>query len=271
MDVGHFGVASQEEIHRKGADSAVGSFRQYLVVPSTASTRAWSSPLETPYHHLEGKLLINRQDSHVVPEGAQLRICFIGDSFVQGIGDPEYRGWVGRVLEATGGGITAFNLGIRRNTSEDVLRRCRQEILARSVPGADNRLVISCGSNDTLEEDGKIRVDPSDSLHNLAAILDQCRHSGIAPLVVGPPPVIDAGDDHLLRTSSLAGEMGTLCFSRGVPFIGTTLKLARDRVWIEEVRAGDGAHPGSGGYRRMADLILSDCWHRWIAHPCGQM
>ncbi|MGI5328303.1 hypothetical protein [Actinomadura nitritigenes] len=88
---------------------------------------------------------------------------------------------------------------------------------------------------------------------------------------MGPPPVIDAGDDHLLRTSSLAGEMETLCFSRGVPFIGTTLQLARDRVWTEEVRAGDGAHPGSGGYRRMADLILSDCWHRWIAHPCGQM
>ncbi|KAB2383696.1 G-D-S-L family lipolytic protein [Actinomadura montaniterrae] len=214
---------------------------------------------------------MTRQYSHGTPQSAQLRICFIGDSFVQGIGDPEYRGWVGRVLQATGDGITAFNLGVRRNTFQDVLRRCRREILARAVPDADNRLVISCGSNDTLEEDGEIRVDPSDSLHDLAAVLDQCRHSGIAPLVVGPPPVIDAGADHLLRTSSLASEMATLCLSRGVPFIDTTLKLARDPVWVEEAMAGDGAHPGSGGYRRMADLVLADCWHQWIAHPRGHL
>lgn len=65
-----------------------------------------------------------------------LRICFIGDSFVQGIGDPEYRGWVGRVLTATDPGITAFNLGIRRNTSTDVLRRCWREVEPRVLPGS---------------------------------------------------------------------------------------------------------------------------------------
>ena len=77
-------------------------------------------------------------------------MCFIGDSFVQGIGDPEYRGWVGRVLAATRDDVTAFNLGIRRNTSEDVLRRCWHEVLPRTLPEADNRLVISFGSNDAL-------------------------------------------------------------------------------------------------------------------------
>lgn len=213
--------------------------------------------------------MITGQYSHVAPQGAPLRICFVGDSFVQGIGDPEYRGWVGRVLEATGVGITAFNLGIRRNTSDDVLRRFLQEVLPRTLPDADNRLVVSCGSNDTLEEEGKIRVDPSEGLRNLASILEQCLHHRITPLVVGPPPVIDAGAGHLLRTSNLADEMAALCLSRRVRFIGTTVELAHDPVWIEEVEAGDGAHPGSGGYRRMADLILADCWHQWIAHPSG--
>lgn len=93
-----------------------------------------------------------------------MRICFVGDSFIQGIGDPEYRGWVGRVLAATGGDITAFNLGIRRNTSEDVLRRCWHEVLPRTLPAADNRLVISFGSNDTIHEDGTVRVEPAVSV-----------------------------------------------------------------------------------------------------------
>lgn len=195
-----------------------------------------------------------------------IRVCFIGDSFVQGIGDPEHRGWVGRVLEATGTDITAFNLGIRRDTSEDVLRRCWREVLPRTLPGADNRLVVSFGSNDTVREDGAVRVAPARCLDNLASILDQARRRAVTPLVVGPPPVVDAGEEHLRRTARLADEMAALCRSHRVPFVRTTLALAQDPVWTREAMAGDGAHPGSGGYRRLADLVLADQWHQWLAH-----
>lgn len=203
---------------------------------------------------------VGRMSTHI-------RICFIGDSFVQGIGDPEYRGWVGRVLQATEGDITAFNLGIRRDTSEDVLRRCRQEIGPRTLPGVDNRLVVSFGSNDASEENGKVRVDPARCLDNLATILDEARPRDIASLVVGPPPVIDAGERHLRRLSELADEMAALCRSQSVPFIATTQDLADDPTWTQEAMAGDGAHPGSGGYQKLADIILAGDWHEWIAHP----
>ncbi|CAM5496814.1 MULTISPECIES: GDSL-type esterase/lipase family protein [Streptomyces] len=194
-----------------------------------------------------------------------IRICFIGDSFVQGVGDPEYRGWVGRVLETGGGDITAFNLGIRRNTSEDVVSRCWQEVLPRMLPGADNRLVISFGSNDMVEENGAVRVDPVRCLENLISILDECRRRAVTPLVVGPPPVISAGAEHLERTVKLAEEMNDLCDAQRIPFIATTLRLADNLVWTREVLAGDGAHPSSGGYRQLADLILAGQWQRWIA------
>ncbi|APE35159.1 hypothetical protein BOX37_15735 [Nocardia mangyaensis] len=115
-----------------------------------------------------------------------LRICFVGDSFVQGIGDPEYRGWVGRVLAETGTDITAFNLGIRRNTPDDIRRRCWAEVEPRFLPAE---------------------------------------------------------------------------------FIDITTLLADDPGWAEEARAGDGAHPGSGGYRRLADLVLDGGWREWIARP----
>ncbi|MFE9348552.1 GDSL-type esterase/lipase family protein [Streptomyces olivaceus] len=196
-----------------------------------------------------------------------IRICFIGDSFVQGIGDPEHRGWVGRVLQATRGDITAFNLGIRRNTSEDVLRRCWQQVRPRTLPNVDNRLVISFGSNDTIEEGGRARVDPVRCLDNLAMILDESQHQAIAALAVGPPPVINAGEEHLRRVSKLADEMAALCRSRSVPFIATTHDLANDPSWIQEAVAGDGAHPGSGGYQKLTDIILASQWHEWIAHP----
>ncbi|MFD6396564.1 GDSL-type esterase/lipase family protein [Nocardia sp. NPDC060249] len=196
-----------------------------------------------------------------------LRICFIGDSFVQGIGDPEYRGWVGRVLTATGPGITAFNLGIRRNTSADVLRRCWREVEPRVLPDADNRLVISFGSNDAVVEDGNVRVGRAECLDNLATLLTESRERAIHPLVVGPPPVVDGGAEHLRRTAELADDMAKLCAAREVPFVATTRQLADDPVWTREVSAGDGAHPGSGGYQRFAELVLETGWHTWITRP----
>ncbi|MFE7717669.1 GDSL-type esterase/lipase family protein [Nocardia rhizosphaerihabitans] len=196
-----------------------------------------------------------------------LRIFFFGDSFVQGIGDPEYRGWVGRVVAETGTGITAFNLGIRRNTSDDVLRRGWTEIEPRLAPDADHRLVVSFGSNDAVEENGVVRVDPDRCLDNLATIVDGARQRAIAPLIVGPPPVIDAGEPHLRRTTALAERMAALCHTHDVPFIATTTTLAEDAIWRAEALAGDGAHPSSGGYRRLAEIVLADRWHDWIAQP----
>lgn len=193
-----------------------------------------------------------------------IRVCFIGDSFVQGIGDPECRGWVGRVLQATGADVTGFNLGIRRDTSEDILCRCWQEVGARTLPDADNRLVVSFGSNDMIEEDGRVRVDPARCLANLASILDESGRRGMATLIVGPPPVIDAGEGHLGRVSALADEMAALCRERHVPFTATTRHLANDSSWTGEALAGDGAHPGSGGYRKLADIVLAGPWRAWI-------
>ncbi|MFI6444246.1 GDSL-type esterase/lipase family protein [Kitasatospora sp. NPDC050543] len=192
-----------------------------------------------------------------------LRISFIGDSFTQGIGDPEYRGWVGRVLQATGGDITAFNLGIRRNTSEDIARRWRQEVTPRTLPEADNRLVLSFGSNDAVLEDGKPRVEASRCLDNLAALLDESARQRIRTLVVGPSPVVIGGAEHLGRLLGTAEEMAALCAGRGVPFIDVTRALAADPVWVDEAGAGDGAHPGAGGYGRLAELVLRGGWREW--------
>ncbi|GAA0594162.1 GDSL-type esterase/lipase family protein [Streptomyces crystallinus] len=196
-----------------------------------------------------------------------IRICFVGDSFVQGVGDPEYRGWIGRVLEATGEGMTAFNLGLRRDTSEDVLQRWRREALPRFLPGADNRLVVSFGSNDMVEEGGAVRVEAARCVRNLELLLDGCRDRGVTPFVVGPPPVADAGDAHLRRTVALADAMEGACRERYVPFVATTSELAADPVWTGEALAGDGAHPGGGGYGRLAALVLAGQWHEWIRQP----
>jgi lysophospholipase L1-like esterase len=55
-----------------------------------------------------------------------IRICFVGDSYVQGTGDDECLGWAGRLCASArraGHNITYYNLGVRRETSTDITRR----------------------------------------------------------------------------------------------------------------------------------------------------
>ncbi|GAA1945245.1 GDSL-type esterase/lipase family protein [Kitasatospora viridis] len=195
-----------------------------------------------------------------------LRITFLGDSFVQGLGDPEYRGWPGRALQQAGVTATAFNLGIRRNTSADVRRRWAAELTARLLPGADNRLVVSVGSNDAMLEDGAPRVGHAGTLTNLAAVLDGAHALGLTALVVGPPPVVCGGPEHLDRLLRLVPDQRGLCERRGVPFLDVTRALAEDPVWVAEATAGDGAHPGAGGYRRLAGLVLAAGFAGWLTN-----
>lgn len=123
---------------------------------------------------------------------SDLRVCFLGDSFVAGTGDPDHLGWAGRLAARThhaGWPLTVYNLGVRRQTSTEVRNRWLGECSARLPTGCDGRLVISFGVNDTSFEDGRLRVDTANSVESLAELLNGARTAGWAVLVVGPPPV----------------------------------------------------------------------------------
>src|SRR6202011_3560744 len=94
-----------------------------------------------------------------------IRICFFGDSMVNGTGDDACLGWVGRVCAAArrrGRDLTCYNLGIRRDTSADVLARWQREAEARLLPEHDGRLIFSFGANDCCpgEDIGGARAGP---------------------------------------------------------------------------------------------------------------
>ncbi|MDZ8264180.1 hypothetical protein [Nostoc sp. ChiQUE01b] len=64
----------------------------------------------------------------------EIRICFIGESFVNGTGDPEFLGWTGRVCrnaESRGYAITHYNLGVRAETSRYLKQRWYSEFIYR--------------------------------------------------------------------------------------------------------------------------------------------
>lgn len=201
-----------------------------------------------------------------------VRIGAIGDSFVAGVGDPEHLGWIGRLAAGShrdGLPLTLYNLGVRRDTTRDVLSRWRRELPPRlRVPGGEPveaRVVVGVGVNDTSAMPGtrgpSSRVGQAASAAHLDMLLGELSDLGWPVLVAGPPPVADPEQN--IRTRVLDERFADVCAGVGVPYASVLDVLSQDPVWISEVAAGDGAHPAAGGYARLAELV-APAWRDWL-------
>jgi acyl-CoA thioesterase-1 len=194
-----------------------------------------------------------------------IRICLFGDSFAIGVGDPACLGWVGRLakhMHSKACPLTIYNLGVRGNTSADVLARFDTEATPRVRPDTDTRVIVSVGVNDTVLDDRFPRVAPEQSTANLTAIIGKAARRGLPLLVVGPPPIAD--DGHNARIADLNQRYSRLCGQLAVPFVDVYRPLIDSSAWMTEVRQGDGAHPGAAGYQVLADLAFKP-WSAWLA------
>lgn len=190
-----------------------------------------------------------------------LRICFVGDSYVNGTSDPEYLGWVGRVSVAArrkGYNLTSYNLGVRRETSADIAKRWRQEVQLRLPSGCKPFVVFSFGTNDTTLENSHLRVAEARSVENVREMLRAAKQLA-AVAMIGPPPTADVEQN--LRTHRLSRLFAEVAENEDVPFLSVFAQLAEDTIWMSEVRAGDGAHPSAAGYARLAALV--EAWLSW--------
>lgn len=195
---------------------------------------------------------------------ASFRISFIGDSLVAGTGDPEYLGWAGRICKSArerGHDITCYNLGIRANSSADILARWRREAEARDVRDADCRLVFAFGVNDTKDVNGQLIFTPEKALTQACAILANAK-AYRSTLMIGPPPI---GEDwRNVRIGALSENLAALTRELGIPYFATFETLSASKVWLPAVRAGDGVHPVAAGYDEWAQAIEQwPAWREW--------
>ena len=112
--------------------------------------------------------------------------------------------------------MTLYNLGIRRETTADILARWRAEVAPRLVPGVDGRVVFSFGANDATQENGAWRVGPDRSAANARSMIADARAS-YPVLVVGPPPAPES--DKTARHAELAARYAEVCRELDVPFL----------------------------------------------------
>ncbi|MBL8643480.1 MAG: GDSL family lipase [Rhodospirillaceae bacterium] len=195
-----------------------------------------------------------------------MRICFFGESYVNGTGDPTTQGWVGRLCAAAiskGHALTVYNCGIRGATSTLVRDTWFAEAIARFNPDEKFAAVFSYGTNDCWRENGAPKVPLETHLHNTNVILEEASMRWPA-LFVGPPGLPTYADDTLRIDDHVerCARTQKLCAELNVPYFDTLSVYGGFKQWHAEAKAGDGAHPGGGGYAEMAAAL--DCWPAWV-------
>ncbi len=192
----------------------------------------------------------------------EVRICFIGESFVNGAGDPECLGWAGRICvnaNRKGYDLTYYNLGVRRETSGELKNRWLREVSYRLPEEYNGRVVFSFGTNDTTIENHKTRIEVKDSIANARSILSDAKK--LYPiLMVSPPPIAD--NEQNRRIVDLSEQFGLLCQELDVPYLNVFPILEKSSIWMNEVRRYDGAHPRAAGYREFAEIVQN--WEAWL-------
>jgi lysophospholipase L1-like esterase len=203
------------------------------------------------------------------------RICFVGDSYVAGTGDPTCLGWVGRACASAwkrGSGISFYNLGVRGDTAPMIAARWRRECEARLPADAPGRLVFMFGINDISERLGAgIRVPFEESVATAREIVREAR-DWHPTLWIGPPPAnermspmspmpgvaYDFRNDRLLALNdAFAGEAREL----DVPYLDVATTLSHDPTYQQSLLDGDRMHCGAEGYGRIGAMV--DSWPAW--------
>ncbi len=200
------------------------------------------------------------------PGAGPVTVLFLGDSFVAGVGDPTGLGWTTRLVadaRTRGTDLTAYPLGVRRNTSADVLARWERETTARLPQAGRTGLVVSFGVNDATDgDDGRPRVVLDDTVANLRALLVGAASAGLDVLVVGPPPIADERVN--ARIADVDARLRAEAAAHGVTAVEVLGPLRTAGPWMTQVHDGDGAHPGAEGYAALAALVRP-AWRTWLA------
>lgn len=196
-----------------------------------------------------------------------MRICFFGESYVNGVGDPTTQGWVGRLCAdaiSKGHQLTVYNCGIRGATSTLVRDTWQAEASARFKPGEKFAVVFSYGTNDCWRENGQTQVSLETQIENTTAVLKAA--SARWPTLFVGPPGLPGYADNTIRVSDHAErcvQTQKICSHLNVPYFDTLSVYDGFKQWHTEAKAGDGVHPGAGGYGEMAAALA--LWAPWTS------
>ena len=207
------------------------------------------------------------------------RICFIGASTTEGMGDETGLGWPGRLWQAHRGTETefvSFNLGVRGQTMHQIKKRAHGECNTRLLQSMGPLIVLGTGANDLArfasgEYAGQPRTPRGGLMRTFRALVEEL--GALAPLLVVGPAPIDEEQMPFQLTGHVrfdfknadidAGSVlyGDICRDLDIPFLNVFEELVASPVYRRALAEGDGLHPTAEGYQDFTDVVAN--WGPW--------
>lgn len=183
------------------------------------------------------------------------RYVALGDSFTEGIGDPEpnspggYRGWADRVAEELSRGHTDFayaNLAIRGRLLQQIIDEQLEPCLALQP----DLVTISAGGNDLIRPGG----DPDALAEKLDAAVGRLAHSGATVVLLNGPDTVSTVLARIRGKVAIYNENLRTIAARYDAIIAdmwSLRQLADPRMWDE-----DRLHFSPLGHHTIATMVL---------------
>lgn len=191
---------------------------------------------------------------------------FFGDSLTLGVNDRTMLGWTGRfaaTLDLPVPPTTFYNMGVRKQTSQAVLSRWKEDVQRRELPESDVRLMFSFGVVDMAAPQGEPILPVEQSAKNLETLLEEATSMYLADAirVLSPFPV--AQEAHSGRIAHLNEVYAQVCANQGVDYVDIYSHLVVNRAYINDL--SDGIHPSGNGCTIIAEYLhMSPSIKRWI-------
>ncbi len=170
-------------------------------------------------------------------------IVALGDSLTAGYGLPGYEGFVAQLnaaLRRARVNAHVINAGVSGDTSADGLARV--DWLLQDKP---DLVLVELGANDALRG-----LDPTETKHHLAEIIDRIKHAGARVLLIGMKAPPNLGPEYAEK------------FDRIFPDLANELKVPLYPFFLDGVAANaalnqaDGMHPNAKGVSVIVKRLL---------------
>ena len=206
------------------------------------------------------------------------RICFVGASTVEGLGDEAGLGWPGRLAamaREANAPFVSYNLGVRGQTLREIGARATAECKARIRDPASDLIVLGTGMNDLARiGTGAFRTPQRRTLEDFTSMVEDL--AALATLlVVGPFPVCEAkmpfhsvvsGMNFNFKNRDIeeaAANYAEICVAREMPYLNLFTDLSANQDYIAGLEVNDGLHSNGAGYQALAEAVQAwDAWGR---------
>ena len=150
---------------------------------------------------------------------------------------------------------TLYNLGVRKNSTKNILDRFDKEFQDRNIPNSQAYFILMCGVVDMAMPQNTTVLSLDESKKYFKELLINAKEKGKV-FVVNPSPV--SNEEHKNRIASLIPEQEKICQELQIPYINIFNEL-NSQEFLQDLK--DGIHPSQKGNAIIANKILNQIFN----------